>query len=343
MEKLMEHVRRRRPTQEVAYHALYCYYVMGHSKAEVAAAYGKSITTIKNWIVKYENNGGMSAAEKRRTFRCFKEEERCWIVDLYKKEPVLFLDEAKCRFEQRFGKSISLSTISRILHEAGYTWKVLERRAIQVKVKEIAFYHDEMSAFHWDLHMLCFSDEISVDNRGVLRTKGYGPIGKKIVYRGEFTRQARVSLLAFLGEEGIVDTFYTEDTFDRTKFFFFCKKLALSDKVEPYPGRNSVWIMDGARIHLDANLVNYLRHLGLKVVFLPGYAPFYSPIEFVFGFVKKMLIRVHQENVKSILTEVATVLQKFSNYNCTALFAKCGYLCGGIFDPARGLGKITPA
>lgn len=334
----MENITRRRPTEELRYHALYSFYVVKLSKVQVAEVYGKSLTTISNWINHYERYGSMTAGEKKRTYRRFSEEKRRWIISLYKDEPVLFLDEAKSRFERKFETKISVASISRILHGEGYSWKVIERRAIQVKKRDILFYHAEMASFPWELFQLVFADEISVDNRGILRSKGYGPVGQKIIYRGEFNRQARVSLLSFLGQEGIVDTFYTENTFDRDTFFKFCQKLALSDKVEEYPGRHSVWIMDGARIHLDAHLVGYLRHLKLKVVFLPGYAPFYSPIEFVFGYAKKMLVRIHIENVKSILLEVAKVLQIFADYDCTAIFEKCGYFRGGIFNPAPGLG-----
>lgn len=321
------------------YHFLYTFYMMGYTKQECSEIYGKSITTLNLWIRQYQRNGCMTKTDRIKTFRKFDHSKRRWLVELYMDKPTLFLDEAKKAFEEHFGSTISISYISRILHAEGMSWKEIERRAIQVKMSEVAFFTREMSSVTWELHQLMFIDEVSIDNRGLLRSRGYGFVGEKIVYRGEFTRKARVSLLCSLGQTGLVESYNTEGTFDREKFFNFMKKLADSDKIEAYPGRNSVWILDGARIHLNADLVDYFRSRKLVIIFLPAYTPFFNPIELVFGYIKKTLKREHVENVKSFLPEVVTVLQEYSQRDCTDMFRKCGYNAGGHFDPAPGLAQ----
>eukprot|EP00734_Pompholyxophrys_sp_LG126_P000647 Pompholyxophrys_sp_v1_NODE_366_length_665_cov_17.468852.p1 type:complete len:127 gc:universal NODE_366_length_665_cov_17.468852:540-160(-) len=66
-----------------------------------------------------------------------------------------------------------------------------------------------------------------------------------------------------------------------TDYFFFncCKSFLDSGKVDVYPGRNSVWIMDGASIHVDAHLLEYLTNRGIVVIFNAAYCPFYCPLE----------------------------------------------------------------
>ena len=54
------------------------------------------------------------------------EEKRTWLVSLYKRLPMLFLDEAKARFQRQFHLSISTSHLCTILHEEGLVRKVLE-------------------------------------------------------------------------------------------------------------------------------------------------------------------------------------------------------------------------
>ncbi|OWZ04489.1 Serine/threonine-protein kinase [Phytophthora megakarya] len=49
--------------------------------------------------------------------------------------------------------------------------------------------------------------------------------------------------------------------------------------VHQYPGRGSVWILDGAKIHCHPDIVYYLRSLGIISIFLPCYCPFYNPID----------------------------------------------------------------
>jgi len=63
--------------------------------------------------------------------------------------------------------------------------------------------------------------------------------------------------------------------------------------MNPYPGDNSVLIMDNARIHHNANLISLLEELGCHVVFLPPYSPDYNPIETAFSFIKSWIKRNH--------------------------------------------------
>ncbi|KAI9347413.1 hypothetical protein DFJ73DRAFT_777509 [Zopfochytrium polystomum] len=111
MSLIIQAVKHEHPSTNTIYHCLYGYYFKGLSKAHLSRLYGKSPSTIANWINKFEENG---------------------------EGPILHLDEAVKRFQERFGVLISVSSVCRILHESGLTWKVLERRAIQINVVEIA-------------------------------------------------------------------------------------------------------------------------------------------------------------------------------------------------------------
>ena len=55
-----------------------------------------------------------------------------------------------------------------------------------------------------------FLAEVGFDNRDMLRTHDYCLRGESLIYRGEFNRQPRVSLLCFIGIEGLLETFHTE-------------------------------------------------------------------------------------------------------------------------------------
>lgn len=233
------------------YHALYGFFFLGLSKTQLSKTYNKSVSTITNWITLYEDTGSVEKPKRTRIPSKFDTEKRQWLLKLYHKNPVLYLDEAKTQFQMRFNLTISTSHICHILHENNMSWKTLEKRAIQIKDMEIVKFMAELIDWliDWDYSNLVFLDEVSMDNQGLLRTKGYGVVGKKLIYRGEFNRKPRMSMLAFLGQNGILDTYVTEGTFNRLKFFQNCKDFALGGICQKYPGRNSVWILDGARIH----------------------------------------------------------------------------------------------
>ena len=217
------------------------------------------------------------------------------------------------------------------------TRKVIERRAINICIADIIRFFSDLNLLplSWSYDNLIFLDEVGFDNRDMMRKRGYVIKGKRLVFRGEFTRKERCSLLCFLGANGIEEVFQTEGTFDRIKFSSFCRQFALSGNVHRYPGKNSVWILDGARIHCHPNIVNYLRTLGVYLVFLPAYCPFFNPIEIVFGNVKSLLTRRYEENSSWMEMNVliAEAMYKIKYRNMRQIFQKCGYVGCGIFNP----------
>lgn len=231
--------------------------------------------------------------------------------------------------------SISTSSICRILHSEGLTWKTLERRAIQIRHDDIYRFSFELNNLNWDFFNLVFLDEVSFDNRGMLRTRGYAAKGRRLVCKGEFVRKARVSCLCMIGQNGMIECSFTEGTFTRLIFFQHCKQFALNSRlVETYPGYHSIWILDGARIHCDAKLVSYFRSLGIFMIFLPAYSPFYNPIEIVFGLAKRRMQHYYRESSnQDIKLFIAEVMNSYVNFDMTNLFRKCGYINGGKFDP----------
>lgn len=327
---------KKRATENTVYHALYGYYFLGLTKTKLAKIYRKHISTITSWVSKYAANGFFSRKKYERDVKKFGVEKIDWILKQYEKKPTLFLGETKQMFEQTFGLTISASTVCRILHHAGLTWKTIERRAIQIRSADIVRYWQELASLLWDFHCLLFLDEVSFDNRTLLRNKGYCMQGERLVCTGEFLRKPRVSLLCFLGQNGMTEVYDTEGTFNRTKFFECVQKFIRDNNVERYPGANSIWIMDGARIHCDPMIIYYLRSLGLIPIFLPAYCPMYNPIEIVFGLVKDRLRFLYRENSKQdIKIVIAEVLQTFCDRSMENLFRHCGYIRGGKFDPTK--------
>lgn len=94
--------------------------------------------------------------------------------------------------------------------------------------------------------------------------------------------------------------------------------------------------MDGARIHCDANIIRYLRSIGIIPIFLPAYCPFFNPIEVIFGKVKQYLKRIHREG-DPVRLDVCEAVNHFRLYSCYKLFQHCGYFPGGTFLPEKAL------
>ncbi|KAI9325686.1 hypothetical protein BDR26DRAFT_924931 [Obelidium mucronatum] len=131
-------------------HGLYIYYVLGRKKSEIAVLFGKSQTTIATWITQFETGGGLCRQERMKVYKKHGPDRRLWIVRLYRSNPVLFLDEAKRLYGIQFpGSTVSTSSISLILKEAGLSYKTLERRAIQISTQEVLRFGTELAEFPW--------------------------------------------------------------------------------------------------------------------------------------------------------------------------------------------------
>ncbi|KAH9123446.1 hypothetical protein AeMF1_005564 [Aphanomyces euteiches] len=255
MSAILQVVEQRHASSNTIMHALYGYYFLGVSKQQLARLYKKHVNTVDNWINPYESDGTYERKQSAKVCK-FSHTQKQWIIDYYNKNPLAFLDEAKLAFQLSFGITISIPTVWHILHEAGYTRKVLERRAIHIELTDIIRFTNEMSIVDWSQLNIQFLDEASFDNRGMLRRRGYCLKGTKLAFRGEFNRKARVSILSWIGIDSIVEIFHTDGTFDRSKFIDSCRIHAHSGKsVKAYPGPGSIWILDGAKIHCNPDIV----------------------------------------------------------------------------------------
>ena len=92
-----------------------------------------------------------------------------------------------------------------------------------------------------------------------------------------------------------------------------------------------MWIMDGAAIHCHPKIVQVLRSLGLVVIFLPAYSPFFNPIEYLFGLIKKKTKRFYIENSKRDFTlTISDTLQDFKEFSMKKTYLNCGYSSNGF-------------
>ncbi|TPX69906.1 hypothetical protein CcCBS67573_g06699 [Chytriomyces confervae] len=105
---ILRTVHHQQASAEVRYHCLYMYYYQGFTnRAKLARMFGKVGSTITHWIDQYEQGGGTERAQKARVYKKHGPERRQWLVELYRKRPVLFLKQAKELFASQFpGSSI---------------------------------------------------------------------------------------------------------------------------------------------------------------------------------------------------------------------------------------------
>eukprot|EP00733_Pompholyxophrys_punicea_P001270 Pompholyxophrys_punicea_v1_NODE_589_length_1632_cov_10.899176.p1 type:complete len:364 gc:universal NODE_589_length_1632_cov_10.899176:496-1587(+) len=321
-------------TNEVRLHAVYAAEICGYSLEHVAKIFGKDPTTIGRWVARFREEGHVERVVPQRRFLKFLPYYREWVANLINGDPLLFLTEIQERFHKNFLVSISVSSLWKIIHEAGFTKQVIERRALEISNIEVARFANDINLISPLPEQLCFLDEMSTDNRAMLRKRGWFVRGERPVYKSFFQRGSRISILTFLGVNGLFDTFHTEGTFDRILFMECCQKLLDSGKVQRFGGTGSVWVMDGAAIHCDASMIEYFFSRGIIIVFLSAYCPFFNPLEIVLGKIKLRTRAIYSDFLKGQeLLVLFSVLKEFQNYDAKNIFRLCGFIGNGRFNP----------
>ncbi|OWZ05700.1 hypothetical protein PHMEG_00022157 [Phytophthora megakarya] len=118
-------------------HCLYGFYNLGYSRKKLEK------TTIGNWIRVYEATGTFELAHKA-TDKKFTTTHRAWLY------------EAQDAFVKAHNITISKSTVRRIFHEFGLTWKFLERRTMHIKEQDVLRFVDELAHIDWSYHNLFY-------------------------------------------------------------------------------------------------------------------------------------------------------------------------------------------
>ena len=106
---------------------------------------------------------------------------------------------------------------------------------------------------NYQAQQLVFVDESGVSRQTGAHTCGWSPCGERAWHRDFFIRGVRYSVLPAMSLEGILHCdiqvgAYTAETFDHFV-------AGLLTKMNHFPQRNSVLVMDNASIHKSEQLV----------------------------------------------------------------------------------------
>jgi len=183
-----------------------------------------------------------------------------------------------------------------------------------------------------DLTQLVFIDEASKNRASINRNYGWGPKRRSVYNKSFVLNGKRVSVLAAYNLDGFFAIEYTDGTFKQVSFNDWWVNV-LEPNLTPYPGPNSVVVLDNARIHDRQFLFDRCQALGVVLLFLSTYSPDLNPIEKCWA-VAKMYLKKHggyhvgNDNNQMLLLEALDHVHL--NMNHRGNFASCGW----VMDPS---------
>lgn len=247
------------------------------------------------------------------------------ILELVIENPSIYLHELKLELQAR-GTEVDESTICRFLQQSHFSRKKMRMIAIQQCEELRARYVTEISLYEPD--MLVFLDETGSDRKTAMRKFDYSLRGTRCCCTKVLTRGERVSTIAALSSEGILDVQFVHGSVNGEIFANFVE-LSVLPHLLPFDGTNpnSIVVMDNASIHYNDRVRRLISSVGALLVFLPPYSPDLNPIEESFSAVKAFLRA--NETIATTTKDIENILLKgfasISPEDCYGWYCHSGY------------------
>ena len=206
--------------------------------------------------------------------------------------------------------------------------RLSRKKIVQVARQRCTEYRGAFMAdiLHYTVDWLVFLDETGCDDRDNIRKYGYSLIGESPIYHRFLNRGTRISAISAISQEGLICYELLTGTTNGEIFYDFIRG-SLIPEMQPFPGKNSVLVMDNCSIHHITPVKDLLEAAGILTVFLPPYSPDYNPIEKLFSYIKYYL-KNHDELIQvtgQIKPTLHTAFSTVSTEYCKGWIKDCGY------------------
>ena len=317
-------------TADLRWRMVYQKEVKGKSCRQVAESLSIDPSTVSRTMALFDASGTVDKRKHppNRGTAVLTEIDKIIIIESVLDKPDILLREIQKTLTSETGTRVDISTIWRFLQISNITRQKMVMIAKQRSDILRAEYLLDMKAFQGHPEMLVFVDETGADRRNCLRRYGYSLRGQPAISKKLLVRGQRVSAIAAMSTEGILDCYTVAGSVDSGKFVDFIQE-ALLPNLQPFDGINphSVVILDNAAIHHVDGVVDLIESTGALAVFLPPYSPDLNPIEEAFSKLKSTLKA--NEELLDILDIESLVLHACTSItadDCKNWISKDGYL-----------------
>jgi len=95
--------------------------------------------------------------------------------------------------------------------------------------------------------------------------------------------------------------------------------------LSPYPGPNSVLILDNVNMHNYEPFTSLMEYLGVRIIYLPAYCPFLNIIELYFNIIKMGIRRFGLRYSQQIVRTIVYLFEYYRNTNMREAMRRAGY------------------
>jgi hypothetical protein len=168
--------------------------------------------------------------------------------------------------------------MTRTLLSMGYSHRKLSRISHKANTFARVMFREQAREWVSSLDQLVFIDETSKNRATINRQYGWGPKRTTLFNKDFVLKGKRMSVVGAYGTRGLLAVDVIPETYNQARFESFFKHFVLPE-LNPYPGPNSIVVIDNARIHNRRKLFDMCFSKGALLLFLSPYSPDMNPIE----------------------------------------------------------------
>ena len=296
---------------------------------EIAARLCIASSTACEIFKRFELTGEVqpSSQPRRPSLHKLSEPEERLIIALIMESPTSYLQEICKEVQKITGKSVSESTVCRLLRQHGFTRKKVRMIALQRSEYLRAMFMAEVLLYRRD--QFVWIDESGCDARNYRRKFGYSLRGTRVECDHLLVRGKRISSIAALCSDGVLAVTSTTDTVNADFFYDFIRGELLPN-MNPFDGSSSksIAVMDNCAVHHVPVAEDLFTNAGVLLMWLPPYSPDLNPIEEAFSSVKAYLKQHHDILHLTSVDPVPIIHAAFhqiTKQNCNGWISHSGY------------------
>ena len=320
------------PARTRAYHPdlrwrmIYQRYVLNYSIRSISQNLCVDKTTVRRVLRLFDSTGSVDKRESQASRKKICITDQLHILELLLENPSMYLAELKRGLYSR-GTDVHISTIYRFLQSSNFSKKKMRLIATQQSDELRGRYIAEVALY--SPNMLIFVDETGCNRKDAIRRFGYSFRGKRCTAKRLLCRGQRVSAVAALSFERILDVKFVRGSLCGEGFSEFVE-LNLLPHLLPFNGSNpnSIVVLDNASVHYHTKVKELVTSVGALLVYLPPYSPDLNPIEEAFSAVKSFL-KANEDIVQTYVDIENILLQAFGNIShedCLGWYDDSGYV-----------------
>ena len=255
------------------------------------------------------------------------ESEEHLIIALIMESPTFYLYEICKEIQQITGKSVSESTVCRVLRNHGFTRKKVRLIALQRSEYLRAMFMAEV--LQYKREQFVWIDESGCDARSYRRKFGYSLKGTRAECDHLLMRGKRISSIAALCCDGVLAVTSTTTTINADIFYDFVWGELLPN-MNSFDGSSpkSIAVMDNCAVHHVPIVEDLFTNAGVLLLWLPPYSPDLNPIEEAFSSVKAYLKQHHDIlHLTSVdpVPIIHTAFHQITKQHCNGWISHLGY------------------